>query len=444
METRNRAFEYDTARFALWCDPEDVTPYERNAKMHDERQVNNIANSIRRFGWQQDCVVTRDRVLVIGHGRRMAAIQIGCRMPYHVIDKDADQLTDEDIRELRIADNRINAMTGFDEYALETDSKGLTFEGFDWDTLDETPEAENEVTEDGYEPEPPSVPKAKRGNIWRLGEHRLMCGDSSSKEDIEKLFEGGQPVFVFTDPPYGVAIGDKNAALKKAGNKSKSITENIIGDTLGTNELRALLTRCMANLRTHCDEGCSYYVSAPQGGELGMMMMMMMADAGLTVRHNLVWVKNAATFSMRRLDYDYQHEPIFYTWTKHHKFYGDYGTTVIDDREPIDKMDKAELRELCKALMQARETSVLDCEKPHKSELHPTMKPVKLVGRLMINSSRKGDLVADIFGGSGTTMIAAEQLGRRCMMMELDEKYCDVIIDRWEKLTGRKAELING
>ena len=139
------------------------------------------------------------------------------------------------------------------------------------------------------------------------------------------------------------------------------------------------------------------------------MMMMMMKDAGLPVRHMLIWVKNTATFSLGRLDYDYQHEPIFYTWTKKHDFYGPHSTTVIN------------------------------VDKPRKCDLHPTMKPVELVARFILNSSKKGDAVADIFGGSGTTLIAAEQTGRRCYMMELDPKYVDVIIQRWEELTGKKA-----
>lgn len=174
-----------------------------------------------------------------------------------------------------------------------------------------------------------------------------------------------------------------------------------------------------------------------------MMMMMMMKNAGLPVRHNLIWVKNNAAFSMGRLDYDYRHEPIFYTWTKKHNFYGGYQNTVIDDTKPIDKMSKSELKDLVRALQEDRETSVLYCDKPLRSEMHPTMKPVKLVARLMINSSRKGDIVADIFGGSGTTLIAAEQLGRKARLMEIDPRFGDVIIDRWEKYTGRKAVLLN-
>lgn len=212
---------------------------------------------------------------------------------------------------------------------------------------------------------------------------------------------------------------------------------NIANDTLKPDALYEMLVKAFRNLRTGCSDDCSYYVSAPQGGELGMMMMM--KDAGLTVRHNLVWVKNAATFSMGRLDYDYKHEPIFYTWTKKHNFYGGYQNTVIDDTKPVDKMTKGELKDLVRALQDKQETSVIYCDKPLRSELHPTMKPVKLVARFMINSSKKGDIVADIFGGSGTTLIAAEQLGRRARLMEIDPHYCDVIIGRWEEFTGRKA-----
>jgi DNA modification methylase len=216
---------------------------------------------------------------------------------------------------------------------------------------------------------------------------------------------------VFTDPPYGVAIGDKNKMLNKI-QESGRVTENIQNDTLGTKELYDLLLKCFRNLREHCADDCSYYVTSPQGGEIGLMMMMM-RDAGLEVRHNLIWEKNSATFSMRRLDYDYQHEPIFYTWTKKHNYYGkgQYKTTVW-------KFDK-----------------------PRKCDLHPTMKPIELIAEAMLNSSREGDVVADFFGGSGSTLIAGEQLGRPCRLMEIDPHYVDVILDRWETLTGEKAVL---
>jgi len=204
--------------------------------------------------------------------------------------------------------------------------------------------------------------------------------------------------------------------LDEVAGKSGRIKTNIEGDTLNTSDLYDLLLAAFINLRENCAEDCSYYVSSPQGGEIGLMMMMMMRDAGLEVRHNLIWEKSSATFSMGRLDYDYKHEPIFYTWTKRHNFYG---------------------KGQCK-------NTVWQFPKPRKCDLHPTMKPVELVAECILNSSAEGDRVADIFGGSGTTMIACEQLNRKCVMMEKDPHYCDVIIDRWETLTGREAVLLNG
>lgn len=255
-----------------------------------------------------------------------------------------------------------------------------------------------------------------------------------------RLWGGVEPKFVFTDPPYGVSIGDKNALLNEK-NGSHSIEENILNDTLPPDELYKVLVDAFANLKNHCAEDCSYYVSSPQGGELGLMMMMM-KDAGLPVRHMLIWVKNAATFSMGRLDYDYRHEPIFYTWGKKHNFYGGYSNTVVDDTSDINKMSKADLKAALRAFVERDDTSVIYEDKPMHSKLHPTMKPVKLVARFMHNNSKQGEPVADIFGGSGTTLMAAEQLGRSCYMMELDPHYCDVIIERWEQFTGKKAERI--
>ena len=220
---------------------------------------------------------------------------------------------------------------------------------------------------------------------------------------------------VFTDPPYGVAIGTKNRELKEATGHG-GIAEDIVGDTLPEEELYSLLKAAFTNVREVSAEDAVYYVTSPQGGSLGlMMMMMMMRDAGLPVRHVLMWRKNAPTFSIGRLDYDYQHEPIFYTWTKsHHNFRrGQFRSTVWDFPKPL------------------------------ASKLHPTMKPVALVANAILDGTEPGMIVLDPFGGSGSTLIACEQTGRRCRMMEIDPHYCDVIIDRWEKFTGKKAVLVN-
>ena len=172
-------------------------------------------------------------------------------------------------------------------------------------------------------------------------------------------------------------------------------------------------------------------------------MLQMMQDAGLEVRHTLIWVKSSTSFSFGRLDYDYKHEPIFYTWTKNHRFYGGYDATVIDDNQKLEDLSKEELKELVHALKKDGSTTAIYCDKPQRCDLHPTMKPLKLIQRFVYNNSKEGDTVADIFGGSGSTMIVCEKMNRNCLMMELDPHYCDVIIERWEEFTGEKAERIN-
>lgn len=226
--------------------------------------------------------------------------------------------------------------------------------------------------------------------------------------------------------------------MRLGGGKSGRVKTNIEGDTETPGTLYEILVRAFSVLRENCDEACSYYVTSPQGGELGMMMMMM-RDAGLMVRHMLVWIKSSPTFSLGRLDYDYRHEPIFYTWTKRHNFRGGYDNTVIDDNQRLEELSKPELKELVHALKGDGSTTAIYCDKPTNCSLHPTMKPLKLIQRFVHNSSEEGDIVADIFGGSGSTMIVCEAMNRTCMMMELDPHYCDVIVERWEQFTGQKA-----
>lgn len=271
----------------------------------------------------------------------------------------------------------------------------------------------DDITEDNFEGELPAEPKAKLGDVYQLGNHRLMCGDSTDENAWGVLMDGEKADMVFTDPPYGVAIGDKNATLNSV-QKAGRCTTNIANDTMSEEDLYETLKAAFVNVRENCNDDAVYFVTSPQGGSLGLMMMMM-KDAGLPVRHVLMWVKNSATFSLGRLDYDYQHEPIFYTWTKsHHNYRGG-----------------------------ENRTTVWQYDKPRKCDLHPTMKPVELVANAIIDGTQEGDIVLDAFGGSGTTMIAAEQLNRKARLMELDPKYVDVIIDRWERFTGRKAVLLN-
>lgn len=419
---------------------DELQEYENNARDHDDIDIAAIKESIETFGFNDPIGIWSDKnVIVEGHGRLAAARALGMdKVPCIRL----DHLSDEERRAYALAHNKTAELSAwkFEKLDLELAGiKNIDMSKFNFETVDEevTPD---EIVEDVLPDDAEGI--CEYGMIFELGDHRLMCGDSTSAADMNALTDGARPVMVFTDPPYGVSIGDKNKALNGIGGVAKRITENIIGDTLKPDELYEMLVAAFRNLKEHCAEDCSYYMTAPQGSDLGLMMQQMMIDAGLGVKHILMWVKNTATFSMGRLDYEYRHEPIFYTWDKKHNFYGGYNTSVIDDTENIDKMSKAELKEMLRAIRDKEDSSVIYVDKPLKCNLHPTMKPVKLVARLMYNNSRPGDAVADIFGGSGTTIIAAEQLGRRCYMMELDPHYCDVIIARWEAFTGKKAKRI--
>jgi site-specific DNA-methyltransferase (adenine-specific) len=254
-------------------------------------------------------------------------------------------------------------------------------------------------------------PNVKTGDIYQLGAHRLMCGDSTKAEEVESLMDGQTAIVFVTDPPYGVSYAGKNEYLNMIapGNRIQTPIE---GDSGTIEESGAIWFSAYKNAIAQSDDRASFYIFSPQGGDL-MMMMMMIDKAGWTLKHMLVWVKN--NHVLGRCDYHYKHEPIFYGWNKRHDFYG--GSSCF---------------------------SVLEFPKPLKNDLHPTMKPVELLEKLISNSSLKGANVLDLFGGSGSTLIACEKTNRKCFMMELDQHYCDIIIARWEKYTGKKAELISG
>ena len=402
---------------------DELKPYENNAKIHGQEQIEQLRKSLREFGFVSPVLIDEDKNLIAGHGRVEAARAEGMtEVPYVTV----SDLTEAQRRAYIIADNRLVETGEWDAARLKFEMEelsSLSFDtaltGFTMDNIPllsgDEPAGGPEAQEDDYDGSVPEETSVRDGDLWKLGGHRLMVGSTSSKKSVERLMNGVKANMVFTDPPYGVAVGSKNKMLDDvAGGKNGRCTENIYGDTMSESELHDMLLAAMRNIREACAEDASYYVTSPQGGSLGLMMMMMM-EAGLQVRHMLIWRKSSPTFSMGRLNYDYQHEPIFYTWTKRHNWYG-----------------KGKFH-----------TSVWDVEKPRKCDLHPTMKPVALVENALLNSSAAGDVVLDGFGGSGTTLIACEQLGRTCYMMEIDPHYAQVIIDRWEKLTGEKAELID-
>jgi len=265
-------------------------------------------------------------------------------------------------------------------------------------------ELEPEIVEDEV-PEPPAEPLSKTGDLWLCGRQRVLCGDATKAEDIERLMDGKKADMVFTDPPYGVSYSEKNTFLN-AIDKGNRLQDKIEGDAYQQDNTEEIWLSAFQNIKATLADDASFYICSVQGGESQMMMMMMMKKAELDFHHMLVWVKN--NHVLGRSDYNYKHEPIIYGWNKKHTFYG--------------KGDQ--------------KTSVWQYDKPHKSDLHPVMKPVGLVANALLNSSKKGDICIDFFLGSGTTIIACEQLNRICYGCEISEAYCDVILDRFVNLTG--------
>lgn len=272
-------------------------------------------------------------------------------------------------------------------------------------------DADPQEPEEVPTPDLPEKATSKRGDIFVLGSHRLMCGDATIKEDVEALMAGEKADMVFTDPPYGVDYSSKNVFLDAIG-KANCVKEDIIGDKQTIDDMKILWTLTFTRALEVTKQGGTYYFCAPSGGEL-MMMMMSVLEAGWELKHIIIWKKN--NIVLGRSDYNYQHESLLYGWKKgSHKFYGPKGAS-----------------------------SVWEIDKPHQSKLHPTMKPIELCAKAIKNSSLKGQIILDLFGGSGSTLIACEQLDRRCYMMEIDERYCDVIVNRWEDFTGKKAVKLN-
>lgn len=299
---------------------------------------------------------------------------------------------------------------------------------------------DGEIKEDDFdadaEAEKIEEPITKPGDIWILGRHRLMCGDATSNEDIAKLMAGGLADMIWTDPPYGVSYTEKNDYLNKAragiGHKA------IAGDDLRGDDLQAMLQAAFQNMATYTKPGGCVYVAHADINSA--FFRQAMADAGIYVSQSLIWVKSSAVLS--RNDYNWKHEPILYGWREGaaHYFCRDFTqTTVIDDEADLGKMTKEALATYVREILQMIPTTVIREDRPARNDLHPTMKPIGLVARHIRNSSKTGENVLDLFGGSGTTLMAAEQTGRNAFLSELDAKYVDVIKIRWEQFAGKTA-----
>ncbi len=282
-------------------------------------------------------------------------------------------------------------------------------------------------------------PKTRPGDVWQLGDHRLMCGDSTEPDQVSRLFGEATADMILTDPPYNVDYSSKNEMLNFS-DKGARIQDAIENDAMSPAAFREFLTKAFRNMADHVKAGGAAYIWHASREVVNFLAAF--TAAGFEYKQMLIWVKN--NMVLGRQDYQWKHEPCLYGWKAGgpHYFVQDRGQmTVSDDTKDFERMSKAELIDFCRQAFSEDScpTTVTYCDKPLRNEEHPTMKPVPLMGRFIVNSTKGGELVADLFGGSGSTLIACEQLGRVCYTMEYDPVYCDVIVERWERLTGRKA-----
>lgn len=382
-----------------------LIPYAKNARTHDDTQVSQIAGSIAEFGFVNPILVGDDNVIIAGHGRLMAAQKLGLdTVPVIVL----HHLTEAQRRALVIADNKIAENAGWNDELLKLELEELGDLGFDLDLigfsdeeLDEllgNDEQSGESDEDEI-PEVEDEPVSRHGDVWVMGDHRLLCGDSTSKQDLEKLMSGELADMAFTDPPYNVDYG--NNAKDKMRGKDRRIMNDNLGD-----DFYQFLKDALTNLLSVTKGACYIAMSSSELDTLQKAFR----GAGGKWSTFIVWAKN--TFTLGRSDYQRQYEPILYGW-----------------REGNDHF-------WCGARDQG---DVWFFNKPVKNDLHPTMKPVELVERALRNSSKSRDIVLDLFGGSGSTLIACEKTGRAARLIELDPKYVDVIVRRWQDYSGEQA-----
>ena len=379
---------------------DEIKPYENNPRDNDDA-VDAVANSIKEFGWQQPIVVDNEGVIIAGHTRYKAAQKLGLKTVPVVVAKD---LSKEQVKAYRLADNKSGELADWDMDLLndELDQiRDIDMSDFGFDDLDSLElEDADTAKDDNFDEATPTEPKSKSGQIYQLGRHRLMCGDSTNKSDVKELMGGYQADLLLTDPPYNVDYTGKQ--------KSKMKIDN---DHLENDEFYKFLSSAFSNAKQVMKAGAAYYVWYASSQAINFNKAL--NDNGLKVREELIWKKNQIV--MGRQDYQWQHEPCLYGWNEDgsHAWYSD-----------------------------RKQSTILSFDKPQRSDLHPTMKPIPLFDYQIKNSSKAGDIVLDLFGGSGTSIMACEQDGRTCYTMEFDPKYVDVIIKRWEEFTGKKAKLI--
>jgi len=383
---------------------EKLIPYAKNSRTHSDAQVAQIAASIKEFGWTNPILVDGENGIIAGHGRLMAARKLGHDKVPVIELKD---MTETQKRAYIIADNQLAMNSGWDTSLLTLELTDLQEEGFDLELLGFDPkelnallepEVSEGLTDEDAIPDVPDEPKTKPGDIYELGNHRLMCGDSCNIEAVEALTDGLVDILI-TDPPYNVAYEGSNG-LK------------IQNDDMSDEKFRQFLADAFIAASAVMKPGAVFYIW--HADIEGFNFRGACRDAGFQVRQCLIWNKDSLV--MGRQDYHWKHEPCLYGWK--------------DGAAHLWSADR-------------KQSTIIECKKPKRNDIHPTMKPVELMEYQILNNTKGMDIVLDLFGGSGSTMIACEKLGRKSRLMELDPKYCDVIVKRWEEFTGGKAKLLN-
>ncbi len=406
--------------------------------MPPPQQVEQIKQSIQEFGFNDPIAIDENNMVIEGHGRLMAVQELGWK---EVDCIRLDGMTDEQKRAYIHIHNQLTMNTGFDLDILEAELKSIEgidmgFFGFDMDfklisdfTFDDGESDEADAVDAAGAKEP----RTKVGQLWGLGRHRLFVGSSTDASDVDKLICGEEMDLCVTDPPYNVNY--------EGGTKDKMTILNDNMDDLSFHDFLYDFYRQMLRV---LKPGGSYYIF--HADSEGLNFRAALQGAGGAVKQNLIWVKNSLVLG--RQDYQWKHEPILYGWKDGagHYFVNDRcQTTVFENKADPQNMTRDELVQLAVFLLAKMDAigSAIHHDRPTRNELHPTMKPVALCGKLIQNSSKRGDKVVDFFGGSGSVLMACEETGRTCYTMELDTRYADVIINRWEEATGTKAVLMN-
>jgi DNA modification methylase len=367
--------------------------YENNPRNNDEA-IKAVANSIREFGFKVPIVITSDNVIIAGHTRLKASVSLGLEEVPCII---ADDLNDEQIKAFRLADNKTAELATWDLSKLEDELAHLDMDmlQFGFEEMEEL--LPDNAADDDFDvdDEIPEIPFSQPGDIYELGPHRLMCGDSTDSEQVKTLLDGKEVDMIFTDPPYNVDYEGTAGKIKN--------------DKMEDDTFYLFLLDAFKNMFEHTKPGGAIYCC--HADTEGLNFRNAFKNAGYKLAECLIWVKNALVLG--RQDYHWRHEPILYGWKEGAAHY------FVDDRS---------------------QDTIWEYNKPRKNEEHPTMKPLELVGKAISNSSRRHESILDLFGGSGSTMIAADQLDRKSFLMELDEKFIDVTVKRYIKHKGSNED----